>query len=764
MRRPESYRNAAKGEQGQLASRPNSFAQLFDEAFYRKQLANETPRDLVDHYLSTGFADGLSPHPLFSPTWYLTQRGKITESDPFTDYLVHGVPLKLDPHPLFSTEYYCRQAKIDGSQVNPLMHFSQQGSRTQFAPHPWIDLEYCQSQVPRRLHRDQSPLLFMLGDGLRKNQRFHPMFNPARLAIEIRRQDRPVNLFTLAETFVTWSQPYSPSPLFDIDFYCSQCPGLDPARAWQHYMNEGQHRDLDPTPYFDSSFYRSRYSRHLSKNRTPFLHYMTHEFSCRFDPQAEINIRHFLKKTPGPKKSRQSPLEVFIESGRFRSVETVPFSIPSFVIEQAKEAARLEPEIPTTARALAKQPVYNRHMSSALASTYDIIKSSIKQGFKALVIVPHLSRGGADLAATNLVRWLAEQYGLENVLLVVTDSNKVTSSDWLPDGTRMSVLSHFDPKMKAPERELIIQYLIEDFRPDRCYNVNSKAGWNLCANKGKPLSALTKLFAQLFCFDYDEAGRPVGYAISSMPRALEHLTAVYTDNARFCRVLRDAFNFTVRDRAKLKVLYQPIKALGRHARHAHVETPDNKDWNGRAQVFWAGRVDRQKRPDVLVAVAKRCPQHDFHVFGSSVLNKDYFANTQLPDNMTLYGEYSEFFDLPLEKADLFLYTSQWDGLPLILIDMVQSGIPIIAPDVGGISELIDATTGWLVPDFDDAAAYAEAIEEIMHDPTEAKHRSVSALQRLQSQHDWQRYSQTLREDMENSLRPQAKKATAEISR
>jgi len=57
-----------------------------------------------------------------------------------------------------------------------------------------------------------------------------------------------------------------------------------------------------------------------------------------------------------------------------------------------------------------------------------------------------------------------------------------------------------------------------------------------------------------------------------------------------------------------------------------------------------------------------------------------------------------------------LYTSHFDGLPYVLLEAAFAGIPIIAIDVGGISEFVeDEISGILVENLDDDHILADRI-------------------------------------------------------
>ena len=70
--------------------------------------------------------------------------------------------------------------------------------------------------------------------------------------------------------------------------------------------------------------------------------------------------------------------------------------------------------------------------------------------------------------------------------------------------------------------------------------------------------------------------------------------------------------------------------------------------------------------------------------------------------------------------DALIYTSAFDGLPNVVLEAMGWGLPVIAPDVGGISEAVrDGETGFLIPDHGDddrlIAAYVAAIQRLYQD-------------------------------------------------
>lgn len=74
-------------------------------------------------------------------------------------------------------------------------------------------------------------------------------------------------------------------------------------------------------------------------------------------------------------------------------------------------------------------------------------------------------------------------------------------------------------------------------------------------------------------------------------------------------------------------------------------------------------------------------------------------------------EVREFYET--QHVDLFISTSETEGLPVSMMEAQSAGIPILATDVGGVNEIvIDGITGWLLTPDPDEAEVAEKINEI----------------------------------------------------
>jgi glycosyltransferase involved in cell wall biosynthesis len=166
----------------------------------------------------------------------------------------------------------------------------------------------------------------------------------------------------------------------------------------------------------------------------------------------------------------------------------------------------------------------------------------------------------------------------------------------------------------------------------------------------------------------------------------------------------------------------------------------------RLRVLWAGRLCRQKNPELLVRIVENAPSlFHFDVWGrgDAAYEEQFKALAARRDNFAFRGAYDSFPALPAHEYDAFLYTSLWDGLPSVLLEAAACGLPIVAADVGAVHELVSARTGWLIREREDWRPYLAALVEIARDSLEAQARTRSMSDLLQAEHGWQGYRKTL---------------------
>ena len=93
-------------------------------------------------------------------------------------------------------------------------------------------------------------------------------------------------------------------------------------------------------------------------------------------------------------------------------------------------------------------------------------------------------------------------------------------------------------------------------------------------------------------------------------------------------------------------------------------------------------------------------------------------------------------DIPrlLAAADGLVMASTWEGNPLVVMEAMAAGLPVVATSVGCVPELVSERTGWLVPREDEAALSA-AMSALAGDRPGARARGAAGAARAMERFD-----------------------------
>jgi glycosyltransferase involved in cell wall biosynthesis len=133
------------------------------------------------------------------------------------------------------------------------------------------------------------------------------------------------------------------------------------------------------------------------------------------------------------------------------------------------------------------------------------------------------------------------------------------------------------------------------------------------------------------------------------------------------------------------------------------------------------RMSEEKRPllwlDAAALVAQARPDAHFVVCGDGPLRDDMRkhaedlgigARVHLPGPQSNIGAW-------FKMMDVVLLASRHEGLPNVLLEAQSLGVPVVAPDVGGMAEVVEqGVTGWTLKQAD-AAMLAERILSCLND-------------------------------------------------
>lgn len=144
------------------------------------------------------------------------------------------------------------------------------------------------------------------------------------------------------------------------------------------------------------------------------------------------------------------------------------------------------------------------------------------------------------------------------------------------------------------------------------------------------------------------------------------------------------------------------------------------------------RFSSEKRPLLFIETAceviKKHPLAHFIMLGNGPLfdqSKRLARKLEIEANIHFIGRSHQVY-LWLQKMDLVLLTSEFEGLPNVLIEAQGFGKPVISTDAGGAKEtFIEAETGYLSKR-DDAESISKLIVKVMNDSDWMKNAAKKA--------------------------------------
>jgi glycosyltransferase involved in cell wall biosynthesis len=122
----------------------------------------------------------------------------------------------------------------------------------------------------------------------------------------------------------------------------------------------------------------------------------------------------------------------------------------------------------------------------------------------------------------------------------------------------------------------------------------------------------------------------------------------------------------------------------------------------------------EKHPEVVLKLAKAMPEYDFKVIGGGDMHEEVLSMSRdiKLKNIVLVGEKNNI-NKELSECSILIMTSEIEGFPIVLLEAGAKGIPVIAPNVGGISEyIITGKNGYMVKQYDKIEEYVSAVNKI----------------------------------------------------
>jgi len=338
---------------------------------------------------------------------------------------------------------------------------------------------------------------------------------------------------------------------------------------------------------------------------------------------------------------------------------------------------------------------------------------------KLTLIISSLGSGGAERVMMILANYWAQK-GWQITLLTLDDGNKKPFYNLYPDITHR-------PLGVAKNSSNIIQGLTNNFKrvwvlrtAIKKYRGQTIISFMANTNVLTLIAALGLGIPIIVC----EHNDPKFSVTNNVWRVLRNLT--YPMASRLTVLTQSAVSyFSPAIQLKTSVMPNPVIKPTFNGNF-------KKDQNGNKIILAMGRLTEQKGFDLLLKafaeVSSKFPDWFLYIWGEGSLRhplEKLRDQLGLRDRVQFPGLTKQPYEI-MKKADLFVMSSRYEGFPMVLIEAMACGLPVICFDCNGPRDIIrDDVDGVLVP-LADVPALSVGLEQLMNDEKKRDRLSTRA--------------------------------------
>jgi glycosyltransferase involved in cell wall biosynthesis len=148
---------------------------------------------------------------------------------------------------------------------------------------------------------------------------------------------------------------------------------------------------------------------------------------------------------------------------------------------------------------------------------------------------------------------------------------------------------------------------------------------------------------------------------------------------------------------------------------------------------WVGRLSHEKGPDVFLEALARAPEWEASLLGSGPQESSLRSQADalgIATRLKWHGMVPDAGSL-LRAFDAVVLSSRTEGTPVVLLEAMAAGVPVVATAVGGVPDVVSDRDALLVPP-EQPALLARALQAIRADSEATITRVAAARARLES--------------------------------
>lgn len=462
-----------------------------------------------------------------------------------------------------------------------------------------------------------------------------------------------------------------PHPIIDTDYIARTVPGVASHIDLMKLLVHGDGVDRTSV-WFSRDYYRQN-NPDLAAVRDLESHFITHGARERRNPSRDYRVvpAHDYDTS---RVSKGPEIDRFEWAGD--SFVVIPNPVADTVFDQIYEQGELDPAV--FAPGPLTLPSLNLFDGTDI-ETRDLIDyrgllREFRSEIDVVILLPRLGIGGGEKYAAQLAKTLSKSLRKE-VAVIVTDSfddenAPVLRSHSLSGFRHQTIVSFHKHAHRTWKKPNVLALLLLALKPDAVFCINSDTGNATIAQYGRALSQYMRLFTTFFSESPQALGAPFSAIYLD---AVIGNAGVVSDNENALSTFRRRLPRAMHSHLHLLPQYCDEKTVPQRRRAGLAPGARGK------RLLWIGRWEAFKNIDFVVELARRDPELEVNIFSPQEVYPP------LP-NIAYRGRLDDMRDLDIDDYDAFLFTSRFEGMPNIVLEMALTGIPVIAPEVGGLRE------------------------------------------------------------------------------
>lgn len=318
-------------------------------------------------------------------------------------------------------------------------------------------------------------------------------------------------------------------------------------------------------------------------------------------------------------------------------------------------------------------------VGGAQTHLYHLLKHAISKGFEV------------GLIADKREGWLFEK---ANELGVVFFENRYFKNSFNP----LNLVFSFKR----------IKYIVSQFKPEVIHVHSGAAGFMVRLAVRNRIPTIFTAHGWSFT-----PGTPFGRRL--IARISEKFVAQYTSKI-ICVSHKDynlALDSHIISSEKLFQIYNSVPLP--------LEISQNKE-KAIVNILFVGRLAPPKNLHILFEAFSKLPfsvqeQAKIQIIGDGPLFEEFKETSQklgIEERVDWFGrqnyETSRHF---FTQADIFVLPTHWEGFPMTIVEAMSYGLPVIASNVGGVSEIVREDNGFLVDSEKQIEGFSQSLLELI---------------------------------------------------